>query len=115
MGVKRIDPVALQPRDFVHEWLREPWQEMKSRSSNSDTLAKWHKLLGGSGDYEFVQPCINRPGFIQVGVGIDFIGDREIPEPLSVVSGVSFETEDDCPGETPPADYGELPLLFKKK
>jgi hypothetical protein len=31
------------------------------------------------------------------------------------MSGVSFNTEDDCPGETPAADYSELPSLFKKK
>jgi hypothetical protein len=130
-GVERIDPVALQPQDFVHEWLTRPWEEMQSRSGNSDTLVKWHNLLHAdsvSGDYEFVQPCVNRPGVTQVGVGIDVIGDREIPEPLIVyflvkdkgnysyeMSGVSFDTQDDCPGETPAADYGELTSLFKKK
>lgn len=35
-GVERIDAVAIQPQDFVHEWLMEPWEEIKSRSSNSD-------------------------------------------------------------------------------
>ena len=128
-GVERIDPVALQPQDFVHEWLMEPWEEMQSRSGSSETLVKWHKFVHAvSGNYEFVQPCINRPGFIQVGVDLDSIGDREMPEPLSVyflvkdkgnysyeMSGVSFDTQDDCPGETPAVDYGELPSLFKKK
>jgi hypothetical protein len=130
-GVERIDPVALQPQDFVHEWLTRPWEEMQSRSGASDTLVKWHKFLHADsigGDYEFVQPCVNRPGFIQVGVDLDFVGDREIPEPLHVyflvkdkgnysyeMSGVSFGTEDDCPGETPAADYTDLPSLFKKK
>lgn len=128
-GLERIDPVALQPQDFVHEWLTRPWEEMRSWSS--DTLVKWHKFLHAdfvSGDYEFVQPCINRPGVIQVGVGLNYIGDREIPEPLSVyflvrdkgnysyeMAGVSFDTNDDCPGESPAADYAELPSLFKKK
>jgi hypothetical protein len=127
-GVERIDPVALQPQDFVHEWLIEPWEVMQSRSGNSEALAKWHKLLGGSGEYEVVQPCIDRPGVIQVGVGFDFIGDREIPEPLIVyflvkdkgnysyeMSAISFDSNDDCPGETPAADYTQLPSLFKKK
>jgi hypothetical protein len=101
---------------------------MQSRSGNSEALAKWHKLLGGSGEYEVVQPCIDRPGVIQVGVGFDFIGDREIPEPLIVyflvkdkgnysyeMSAISFDSNDDCPGETPAADYTQLPSLFKKK
>jgi hypothetical protein len=127
-GVERTDPVALQPQDFVHEWLTRPWEEMQSRSGASDTLAKWHKLVGGSGDYQFVQPCINRPGFIQVDVDFDSIGGRELPEPLSVyflvkdkgnysyeMSEISFERQEGCPGETPPADYSELPSLFKKK
>jgi hypothetical protein len=130
-GVERIDPVALQPQDFVHEWLMEPWEEMQSRSGSSDTLVKWHKFLHADlvlGDYEFVQPCINRPGVIQVGVDLRFIGDHEIPEPLSVyflvkdkgnysyeMSELSFKRQDGCPGETPPADYAEPPSLFKKK
>src|SRR5262249_13574211 len=32
-GVERIDPVALQAQDFVHEWLLRPWSEMESRSA----------------------------------------------------------------------------------
>ena len=27
-GVKRIDPVALSPGDFVDEWISEPWKEV---------------------------------------------------------------------------------------
>src|SRR5580700_686404 len=130
-GVERIDPVALQPQDFVHEWLIEPWAEMESRSGSSDALAKWHKFLHADsvlGDYEFVQPCVNRRGVTQVGAGITLIGDREIPEPRIVhflvkdkgnysyeMSQISFDSNDDCPGETPAADYTQLPSLFKKK
>jgi hypothetical protein len=100
---------------------------MQSRSS--DALVKWHKFLRADlvfGEYEFVQPCIYRPGVTEVGVGINSIGDREIPEPLSVyflvqdkgdyryeMSGVGFITQDDCPGETPAADYDKPPSLFK--
>ena len=127
-SVTRIDPVAIQPQDFVHEWLIEPWEEMRSRSGSSDTLAKWHKFLGASGDYAFVQPCANRPGFIQAGVDFDYLDDRELSEPLSVyflikdkgnysyeMSEISFERQDGCPGETPAVDYNVLPSLFKKK
>ena len=130
-SVERIDPVALQPQDFVHEWLIAPWEEMQSRSGSSEALAKWHKFLHADavgGDYDFVQPCMSRPGFIQVGVDLDGIGDREIPEPLQIyflvrdkgnysyeMSEISFERQDGCPGETPAVDYTELPSLFKKK
>ena len=34
-GVERIDPVALQPQEFVHEWMIRPWDEMQSRSSEA--------------------------------------------------------------------------------
>lgn len=127
-GVERIDPVALQPQDFVHEWMIRPWDEMQSRSS--DAVAPWHKFLHADlvfGGYDFVQPCIDRPGFTEVGVELKSLGDREIPEPLPVyfliqdkgnysyeMSEISFEPHDDCPGEAPPADYNKFPSLFKK-
>ena len=53
---------SLQPQDFVHEWLTRLWEQMQSRSGASDTLVKWHNSLHAdsiSGDYEFVQTCIN--------------------------------------------------------
>jgi hypothetical protein len=34
-SAERIDPVALQPQDFVHEWLLRPWEELQSRSSEA--------------------------------------------------------------------------------
>ena len=80
--------------------------------------AKWHNFLHADsvfGEYEFVQPCIDRPGETQVGVGVGFIGDREIPEPLShryEMSAISFDRQDGCPGETPAADYNSYPTLF---
>jgi hypothetical protein len=126
-GVERIDPVALQPQDFVHEWLLRPWDEMQSRSAAA--LAKWHKFLHGDyfyGEYDFVQPCKDRPGIRQVGVGVMQIGDQEIPEPLSVyflvedlggyrfkLIGVSFDRQSGCPGESY-ASYDNPPSLFKK-
>ena len=64
-GVERIDPVALQPQDFVDEWLTRPWSEMESRSSSNqrDDLKKWHNLLDGifdAGHFNFVQPCTGK-------------------------------------------------------
>ncbi len=127
-SAERIDPVALQPQDFVHEWLIRPWSEMKSRSS--EALEKWHSFLEARlvfGEYEFVQPCIDRPGVTQVGVEVINIGERDVPEPLSVyflvrdngkyryeMSEISFARQDGCPGETF-ADYDNPPSLFKPK
>jgi hypothetical protein len=127
-SVQRIDPVALQPQDFVHEWLIRPWSEMQSRSS--DRVEKWHKFLyadHGFGEYEFAQPCAGRPGVTQIGVAFDSIGERETPEPLGVyllvedhggysykMSEISFDRQEGCPGETA-ATYDNLPSLFPKK
>ncbi len=126
-GVERIDPVALQAQDFVHEWLLRPWGEMQSRSAPS--VVNWHKFLHAdyvSGEYEFVQPCKERPGITQVAVGIMHIGDRVIPEPLIVyflvenqgefdfkLTDVSFGRQSGCPGESY-ATYDNMPSLFKK-
>jgi hypothetical protein len=125
-GGQRLDPVALQPQDFVHEWLISPWDDMKSRSAGD--LAKWHKFLHDiSGEYEIVQPCSDRADFTQVGVLIESIGDRESPEPLSVyfmvrdhgghryeMSEIGYDRQEGCPGETQ-ADLEHSPSLFNKK
>lgn len=84
-GVERIDPVALQPEDFVHEWLTRPWDEMISRSS--EAVAKWHSFLHADlvfGEYVLAQPCEHRAGFTQVVAKVADVGEREFPEPLAV-------------------------------
>ena len=127
-GVQRIDPVALLPQDFVHEWMIRPWGEMRSRSS--DSLERWHNFLHADyvfGKYEFAQPCVERPGMTQIGVALGNIGEREMPEPLSVyflvedhgsysykMSGISFGRQEGCPDETQ-ATYENPPSLFPKK
>ncbi len=127
-GVDRIDPVALQSQDFVHEWLLRPWSEMQSRSAPS--LMKWHKFLHAdyvSGEYEFVQPCKEREGVTQVAVGITYIGDQEMPQPLVVyflvedkgeyrftLTAASFDRQSGCPGEAY-ASYDNPPSLFKNR
>jgi hypothetical protein len=127
-SVQRVDPVALRPQDFVHEWMLRPWSEMQSRSSAA--LEKWHRFLHADpvyGEYELAQPCAERPGVTQTGVAFDSIGELEIPKPLSVyflvedqgdyrykMSEISFDRQEGCPGETP-ATYDNLPSLFPKK
>jgi hypothetical protein len=127
-ATERMDPVALQPQDFVHEWLQRPWSEMQSRSVTS--VAEWHKRLHAdyvSGEYEFAQPCAKRPGVTQIGVEIGSIGDRKFPKPLCVyflvedkghyhfrMSDVSFVRQPGCPGQAY-AGYDNQPSLFKKQ
>jgi len=42
--VRRVDPVALSPRDFVDEWLTRGWDE-SAVWSESPTLRHWHAKL----------------------------------------------------------------------
>ena len=130
---RRIDPVALQPQDFVDEWLRRPWPEMArwSAEESSDKLKKWHDFLSGdadeyiSGEFAFAQACKEKPGMWQVAIELDWVRDKEIREPLTVyfmvrqseqyrfqMAGVSFGPQEDCPGETPLIDTN--PSLFPK-
>lgn len=126
-GVERIDPVALQPQDFVHEWLTHSWDEMQSRSSGE--VSKWHRFLHTDfvgGEYVIAQPCADRTGFTQVVVEVSRVGERELSEPLNIsflvhdkgdyhyeMSEISFTRQSGCPGETYDT-YDNLPSLFKK-
>ena len=42
--IRRIDPIALSPRDFVDEWLTSGWNESATWSA-SPCLSKWHRKL----------------------------------------------------------------------
>ena len=42
--VRRVAPVALSPRDFVDEWMTQPWSESREWSLASD-LSRWHQKL----------------------------------------------------------------------
>ena len=42
--VRRVDPVALSPRDFVDEWLTRDWKESAAWSA-SPALGQWHGRL----------------------------------------------------------------------
>jgi hypothetical protein len=70
--VRRIDPIALSPRDFVDEWLTRPWAEMGQWSEPQ--LADWHNRLHKAyvnGEFEVVQRCTG-PSDWQISV--DFEG-----------------------------------------
>ena len=67
--VERIDPVALSPRDFVEEWLAEPWEHSRLRSQYS-ALAVLEKAHQDTGRDEFIRPTrhCQTPDLWQVGL-----------------------------------------------
>jgi hypothetical protein len=77
-AVERVDPVALQPQDFVDEWLTRPWSEMQTRSADSDRgkLRRWHESLGiRFAEFSLVQECLQH-GQWQIGIDVSWLGDK---------------------------------------
>src|SRR5579862_1015973 len=125
---ERVDPVALQPQDFVDEWFTRPWSEMESRSAESarDKLQKWHDFLSGdfvAGEFQFVQRCREPADQWQIAIDLGWIKSGELPDGLRVyflvqqsghyrftMTGISFERQEGCPGESDPNI--ESPTLF---
>jgi len=83
--VKRVDPLALSPRDFVDEWLTHDWRETTfwSESANRRSMRDWHsKLHKDFVSGRFIYPtrhCPTMPDLWQVGV--DF---SDPPAPIGV-------------------------------
>lgn len=73
-GVKRTDPLALTPRDFVDEWLTNNWRAaaLWSEAPGRVNARDWHKKLHqDSVAGEFIYPtmhCADTPDVWQVGV-----------------------------------------------
>jgi hypothetical protein len=82
-GVKRIDPLALSPHDFVSEWLIHGWKESAfwSEDDNRRSMLDWYNKLHKDGAHgELIYPtmhCPTTPDLWQVGV--DF---SDPPTPL---------------------------------
>ncbi|MBI3514556.1 MAG: hypothetical protein HY060_10905 [Proteobacteria bacterium] len=73
-AVRRVDPIALGPGNFVEEWLREPWEEAVAWTDAAarTALDPWHDQLRA--DYrsgEFLGPtrrCARAADLWQVGL-----------------------------------------------
>jgi hypothetical protein len=70
--VRRIDPLALCPRDFVYEWLSNEWTAaaLWSEPATRRTMLDWHEKLGKRSG-EFIYPtmhCPVTPDLWQIGV-----------------------------------------------
>lgn len=109
----RLDPVALNPQDFVDEWVHQPWAEMQNWTAKDlrARLEKWHKEAGGDKwilpEFEFVQRC-SRTGQWQIAAA-ELEGERTCYFLVSESAGGRYEMLDistkrqaGCPGETPP-------------
>jgi hypothetical protein len=56
-SIRRVDPIALSPRDFVEEWIKNPWNEIVNWS-RSDALRKQHENLGDAfGEFSPTMHC----------------------------------------------------------
>jgi len=69
-GVERVGPIALSPRDFVEEWLGEPWRESR-RWSEPSALAALERVHAQPRGNEFICPTrhCRPPDVWQVGLG----------------------------------------------
>lgn len=102
--VIRVEPLALQPVDFVDEWLSQKWASIAEWTDPK--LSKMHEALRrvGVDEYKFAQPCVSRPAEWQVGVDFKRVGDVYF---LIQVGGdyryrmldVSPRRQSGCPGE----------------
>jgi hypothetical protein len=85
--VKRIDPLALSPRDFVDEWLTHEWKEAAfwSESANRGSARSWHtRLHKGFVSGEFIYPTTHCPATADLWqVGVDF---SDPPTPIGVAA-----------------------------
>jgi hypothetical protein len=62
-AVKRVDPLALSPRDFVEEWIGTDWREGAhwSEDANRRSMLQWHDKLKKVTGELFIQPCTAGP------------------------------------------------------
>jgi len=77
--VRRVDPVALSPRDFVDEWLTRVWTESSAwtQTKSRAALKLWHaRLKSGpdrlSGNFDIpTLYCKNQSDVWQVGINFE--------------------------------------------
>jgi hypothetical protein len=76
-AVRRVQPVAVSPRDFVDEWIVSPWQQASQWSSNPELRqahAAWSERKKSATsllEYDSVQRCADSPEHYQVEVAVE--------------------------------------------
>ncbi len=116
--VRRVAPVALSPRDFVDEWMTQPWSESQAWSLSSD-LSMWHQKLhadfvGGAflGDTTHCQtPDLWQVGFEPHDAKRNFDPERNVyflirwtPPYSFALAGISNKPWPRCTQKDPEAD-----------
>jgi len=112
---KRVEPIALQPADFVDEWLTQPWLEISEWSEPN--LVRLHAALRGKpAEFVYAQHCAHPTDAWQVGVSFEkrgtfhfLIEDRGGHRYR--MRDVSTHRDLGCPGEEP-IDFDKYPTLF---
>ncbi len=115
-SAKRIEPLALQPQDFVDEWLSQKWASIAEWTEPK--LNPIHSKLRRVGveEYAFAQPCASRPGEWQVAVNFEKLGKyffllHDRGDHRYRMLDVSHDRQPGCPGETL-IDLEKQPSLF---
>ncbi len=113
---RRIEPIALQPEDFVDEWLSLEWP--KATAWSVPRLEVVHsKLRGDAVDgYAYAQQCTERPREWQVAVEFEKLGTfffliEDRGEHRYRMIDASTQRQQGCPGEQR-IDYDRHPTLF---
>jgi hypothetical protein len=114
--VRRVDPVALSPRDFVDEWLTHPWIESAGWSNAAAPLQSWHeKLRSGSvtGEFDFPTKHCQTPDLWQVAYDGTYFLVRWRPPYHFTMMNVSDKPWPLCNKPDPQAD--EWRTLFSSQ
>lgn len=107
--VRRLDPIAYSPRDFVDEWLTRSWNEVSDRSE--PRITEWHRRLHKefvNGDFEAIQACTKR-GELQVSINIDekayYFFVQERGQDRFRMTEISGKPREDCSGPNELSDH----------
>jgi hypothetical protein len=74
--LRRVDPIAETPADFVEEWLAEPWSAISQWSAPSTRSA--HQQLHRDyvhGEFLNLEPCRAGSALWQIGIDIQGLKD----------------------------------------
>lgn len=105
---RRVDPVALTPRNFVDEWLAAEWQQLRRWTDNPAATAEWHrKLRKVRGEFLPTKHCTDQADTWQVAAELPaptFFLVRWRPPYRFTMLGISAEPSPNCKEDDPDAD-----------
>ncbi len=119
-AVDRIPPLALQPQDFLAEWLSLPWEEAKQWAAPG--LQPWHLQLLQRDDVHteiaMAQPCDKTASRTVIAINVESTDtDEEVYFTIRkdgqkyFIESVSLDQQPFyCPGDTP-AERQSAPFL----